>query len=639
MRISLFSLLSSLGLLLLALLLAGAFYLGDRQLKQGEHSRAGLEQLRRDANIDLYRTISAYLTEGDASLLTEAGQQLTAMAGALSHIEGGEPAQTAVNTLHRQLTHDFREAGKLAGNSQQLLQHAEQELADQLRALARYADTEHSLAPRYQSLVAEMLASLPRLIHLRQDYMSKGDDKLKQSLDFQLTELNTLADQLQALPLLGVYQTPEADEFALRQPKPVEMGEAPRRELQSLLRRYPKELANTQAGREQRTQAAAALSAGLRDIEQRLDALVASREAARQHSYHRLSLLLLALCSALMLFALLSYLFQRGLVVRRLDQLRNAFRQLLQDGRLTSLPVTHPHSELGQIATSFNGLLARLQQQQEQRATQLQQVSAALEGMIEEVQDIHRHTQSNDGTLQGSLTMVDELNQLTEQMRRASDDIAHTARDNLQAMDISRKQVEQLAHSAGDSRQAALTGREALASLGRSVDDAAAIIGVIRQIAEQTNLLALNAAIEAARAGDHGRGFAVVADEVRKLSGHTQGSLEEIASIMDRLRLSSDELGGTIDRMMQAAEEQHTQAQTLLEVTEQVSETSRATTSVAERGAGHADSQADELGRFMTLMDELKARSAEVSARAEQVTGHIRHQAGAITQLLGPAQS
>ncbi|ART82602.1 chemotaxis protein [Oceanisphaera profunda] len=649
MKVSLFSWLSSLLLIALALILAASLYLADQRLRQGEQARAEVEQLRRVANLDLYRTITAYLTSGDNSLLTTAEQQLSTLNAVLATYPNAQAAQDAVAHLEQQISLDFRAAGKLSANSQQLLQHAEQELADHLRALLRYADLEHAdlaytnlsainqdqrLSEQYRSHASAMLAALPKLIHLRQGYINSHSEPLKAALDFQLNELNELATKLDALPLRNIYLAADVDEFALRKPKPVEAGADPKRELLSLLRRYPKELENTGNNLALQSQAASALNTSLNHIEQALDGLVAQQETLRLAHYQQLTLLLFGLCITLLLFALLSYGFQRQLVVKRLHQLSEAFARLLHTGQLTPLAVTHPNSELGQIANSFNGLINQLQHQQQARAEQLRHVSAALEHMVEEVLDIQQQTQTTDHTMSGSVRMVDELNSLAQQMRQATDDIALTARDNLQAMGVSKEKVEQLVHTAKESQQAADTGQRALRSLTTSVDDAAAIIGVIQQIAEQTNLLALNAAIEAARAGTHGRGFAVVADEVRKLSGSTQGSLSEISNIMERLRLSSDELNHTISNMMHAAQTQHDQAQTVLAVTEQVRTTSQATTVVAEQGAGHADSQAAELNRFMGLMDELKLQSTQVSERAGQVVERIRGQANTITEML-----
>ncbi|MGO4999665.1 methyl-accepting chemotaxis protein [Oceanisphaera sp. W20_SRM_FM3] len=647
MKVSVFSWVSSLLLTALALMFAASLYLADHRLRQGEELRAEVEQLSRIANIDLYRTISRYLTTGDNSLLTTAGLQVDAISTELEKYPNAQAAQQAVALLAQQLDQDFRAAGKLSANSQQLLQHAEQELADQLRALLRYAsqadssdnDTNQRLAAQYESHATAMLAALPKLIHLRQGYINNPSEPLKAALDFQLNELNQAASKLAALPLIGMYQAVETDEFALRKPKPIEIGEAPKREALSLLKRYPKELHNTSENLALHAQATTTLNASLSAIEQELDLLVDAQESARLNQYHQLSLLLFGLCVALLLFALLSYGFQRQLVVQRLHQLSDAFARLLHTGQLTPLIVSHPNSELGQIADSFNGLISQLQAQQHARAEQLRHVSGALEHMVKEVQDIQQHTQTTDHTMSGSVQMVDELNRLAQQMRQASDQIAMTARDNLKAMSVSKDKVEQLVHTAQQSQDAAHSGQQAIDSLTHSVNDAAAIIGVIQQIAEQTNLLALNAAIEAARAGAHGRGFAVVADEVRKLSGNTQGSLSEISAILERLRLASNQLNHTISNMMQGAQTQHQQAQALMAVTEQVRTTSHATTLVAEQGAGHADSQAAELSRFMGLMDELKLQSTQVSQRAGQVVDRIRGQASTITEMLTPSGS
>jgi len=83
------------------------------------------------------------------------------------------------------------------------------------------------------------------------------------------------------------------------------------------------------------------------------------------------------------------------------------------------------------------------------------------------------------------------------------------------------------------------------------------IVAAINHISEQTHLLSLNAAIEAARAGEHGRGFAVVSHEIRKLAETSQQSTQEIADILERIRLKSDEAAGQVRLGQQMIVESH----------------------------------------------------------------------------------
>ncbi|WP_409526092.1 methyl-accepting chemotaxis protein [Nitrincola sp. MINF-07-Sa-05] len=180
--------------------------------------------------------------------------------------------------------------------------------------------------------------------------------------------------------------------------------------------------------------------------------------------------------------------------------------------------LVHVISATRKAAESITDSAADLHRNSEQTSERVnlqqkeaEQVAAAMTEMVATVQDVAL-----------SVSRVAELSQQTD---------AH-ARDGLGIMTESADAITTLASEIEEVARVIEHVRADSQAIFQVVD-------VINSIADQTNLLALNAAIEAARAGEQGRGFAVVADEVRTLASRTQGSTNEINSMIEKLQNSA----------------------------------------------------------------------------------------------------
>ena len=639
MNISRYSSLAALILLLLACVLATALGYGWRQLDRSESSQRQHERLELRLATTLQGALRDYLASGDPVRLASAEGARRLAIGQLEQMSGPsvETLKGQLDRMGKKIESDYLAAGKLSGNSQELLQNAERELTAQAKALLRYGQgSEAPAAADYRQGAADLLAALPHLIHLRQQYMAQGSAKQLEALQFELASLSRQADALAALPLLGLLEpAPAQDEFTLGEPERRDLGQQPRNELQSLLRRYPQELTNSQQALTRQQQAREAVNG---DLEQMLaamtrmgDALGAERHRVNQH----LATVLGSLALGLVLTALLFAWCQRRWIVRPLIRLRAAFAQLEQTGLAEPLPQGRERNELADIVASYNRLLAHKQQEQAHKEGQLEAVSLSLQGMVSQVQDIHQSTHTTEQAVGEGEQMMNELNQLASEVHQVAADIALHAQHNEQSMTDSERLVGGMLLATEQTGLAIHESGDALAQLRRSVEDVTAIVDVINHIAQQTNLLALNAAIEAARAGEHGRGFAVVADEVRHLSADTQRSLAQITEILQRLTGSGEQITSVLGRIRNESAQQRQQAEQLRQTTQQVRDMARSTAVIALQGADNAKSQEHKLATFAALIGKISQHAHQVSQLAVQVSGHIHHQAQQIPRILG----
>lgn len=192
-----------------------------------------------------------------------------------------------------------------------------------------------------------------------------------------------------------------------------------------------------------------------------------------------------------------------------------------------------------------------------------------------------------------ALSLSDEVNRTREEMREKKLSLADEIGENFGTLknsigEIEGTSQENVRQTAGISDEMSEVD-EFASEFKRVLNTIESYLNKLEEnntaviaISSQTNLLALNASIEAARAGEAGRGFAVVADEIKKLAEDSKATADDSNENNKDIKETINHLIQESDRLSEIVERVNGRATSLVEASEQTSESVSLMKDIAE---------------------------------------------------------
>jgi methyl-accepting chemotaxis protein len=357
-------------------------------------------------------------------------------------------------------------------------------------------------------------------------------------------------------------------------------------------------------------------------IHERLDAEIATQEAAMADTRREARIWMIAVAVAGLLLALaLAVPLARSILrpVRRVGDVVSA----LSRGDLTARTGITSKDEVGVMAAELDAALGNLSSAMERMSAHADTLAGAATELAATSSEIAGAARESSSQTNTAAAEADEISRNVQTVAAGGEEMGLSIREISQ----NTNQAAQIAAQAVNEAALATSSME---RLGESSAEIGNVIKLITSIAEQTNLLALNATIEAARAGDAGKGFAVVASEVKDLAQETARATEDIGA---RVAAIQSDTSGTVEVIQRISEViarindyQTTIASAVEEQTATTAEMSRSIAEVATgatRIAGSISGMARTSSTSLEGVDQTSQASSEVARTAEELRGLV----------------